>query len=269
MRARRPLRAILWDVYGTLLDSSEPEPLEHMRGAGVPALNELLPLLEWTPRVPDAANRVQAAFQRAAASMKAGRARGGNRPEIDVRDAWRHALTKAVRAGWVRRGGGEVERLAMLYELRTNPTRPAVGAQAVVAELAARGVRMGIVSNAQFYTVELLMSWFPTAHGGPFWDADLAVWSWQCGWAKPSPNFFHLAVERVLARGWTPGHVVVVGDRLDNDVLPALRAGFCAFWVARGESKCLPLGFSAMETRFGCGRSLESLRHWLARMYRC
>jgi HAD superfamily hydrolase (TIGR01662 family) len=55
----------------------------------------------------------------------------------------------------------------------------------------------------------------------------------SAGWGvrKPSPAFF----ER-LAReaGAAPHEVAYVGDRVDNDVLPALAAGLCAVWLRRG-----------------------------------
>jgi FMN phosphatase YigB (HAD superfamily) len=48
---------------------------------------------------------------------------------------------------------------------------------------------------------------------------------------KPDPLFFERVVE--LA-GCAPEQVAYVGDRVDNDVLPALRAGLVAVHVRRG-----------------------------------
>lgn len=53
------------------------------------------------------------------------------------------------------------------------------------------------------------------------------------GTSKPSVAFF----ERVLAElpdGYAAEEVLYVGDRVDNDVLPAKRAGMKAAWVRRG-----------------------------------
>jgi HAD superfamily hydrolase (TIGR01662 family) len=50
--------------------------------------------------------------------------------------------------------------------------------------------------------------------------------------AKPSPAFFARALE--LMGGPDPGDVAYVGDRVDNDVLPALAAGMHAVWIRRG-----------------------------------
>lgn len=57
------------------------------------------------------------------------------------------------------------------------------------------------------------------------------------GWGveKPSPEFFARIAE---AAGMRPGEIAYVGDRLDNDVLPALGAGMVAVFIRRG-----PWGF--------------------------
>ncbi|MCV0402508.1 MAG: HAD family hydrolase [Chloroflexi bacterium] len=51
------------------------------------------------------------------------------------------------------------------------------------------------------------------------------------GVAKPDPAFF----ERVLdLTGAEPAQVAYVGDRVDNDVVPAIVAGMRAIWIRRG-----------------------------------
>ena len=55
----------------------------------------------------------------------------------------------------------------------------------------------------------------------------------SAGWGveKPSPAFF----EKVISEcGFPPGEIAYVGDRLDNDVLPALSAGMIAVFLRRG-----------------------------------
>jgi HAD superfamily hydrolase (TIGR01509 family) len=55
----------------------------------------------------------------------------------------------------------------------------------------------------------------------------------SAGWGveKPSPEFFARVVE---ATGVAPAEVAYVGDRLDNDVLPARAAGLVAVQIRRG-----------------------------------
>lgn len=53
------------------------------------------------------------------------------------------------------------------------------------------------------------------------------------GWGveKPSPEFFAKMAD---AAGCAPGDVVYVGDRVDNDVVPAAAAGMVSVFVVRG-----------------------------------
>lgn len=50
--------------------------------------------------------------------------------------------------------------------------------------------------------------------------------------AKPSPAYFARVLE--LLGGPDPAQVAHVGDRVDNDVLPAAAAGFRSIWLRRG-----------------------------------
>jgi HAD superfamily hydrolase (TIGR01662 family) len=55
----------------------------------------------------------------------------------------------------------------------------------------------------------------------------------SAGWGveKPSPGFF----EKIISEcGYQPAEIVYVGDRLDNDVRPALAAGLVAVRIRRG-----------------------------------
>ena len=61
--------------------------------------------------------------------------------------------------------------------------------------------------------------------------ADVISSSDSLGVKKPDPRFFERIVE--LA-GCDPGEVAYVGDRVDNDVLPAAAAGLVAIHVRRG-----------------------------------
>ncbi|MCC2316205.1 HAD family hydrolase [Cellulomonas xiejunii] len=62
-------------------------------------------------------------------------------------------------------------------------------------------------------------------------DLDLVASSARWGVAKPAPAFF----ARILSElRLAPEHVLYVGDRLDNDVLPARAAGMRTAFLRRG-----------------------------------
>jgi HAD superfamily hydrolase (TIGR01549 family) len=61
--------------------------------------------------------------------------------------------------------------------------------------------------------------------------ADAILISAVLGVEKPSPDFFAAIA---AAAGSPPREIAYVGDRLDNDVLPARQAGMCAVLLRRG-----------------------------------
>ena len=63
-------------------------------------------------------------------------------------------------------------------------------------------------------------------------DADIVAMSGELGVDKPAPEFFWRTLE--LMASPDPAEVAYVGDRLDNDVRPALAAGMRSVWLRRG-----------------------------------
>ncbi len=63
-------------------------------------------------------------------------------------------------------------------------------------------------------------------------EPDVMAMSEAIGIGKPDPAFFAHALE--LMGSPAPSTVAYVGDRVDNDVLPAIAAGMRAVWLRRG-----------------------------------
>ena len=63
-------------------------------------------------------------------------------------------------------------------------------------------------------------------------EADVMAMSEELGVAKPDPAFFSRSLE--LMGSPDPADVAYVGDRVDNDVLPAIAAGMRSVWIRRG-----------------------------------
>ena len=83
------------------------------------------------------------------------------------------------------------------------------------------GYLVGIAGNQPPHVTESLF-------GG---QADVVASSAAWGVEKPSPSFFLRVAESV---GLPPEQIAYVGDRVDNDVLPAKAAGMLAVFVRRG-----------------------------------
>ena len=83
--------------------------------------------------------------------------------------------------------------------------------------------------------------------------ADVVASSASWGVEKPSPEFF---ARVVAATGAAPHEVAYVGDRLDNDVVPAREAGLFAVHIRRGPWGHLQNGPAVADLRI---RSLDEL----------
>jgi FMN phosphatase YigB (HAD superfamily) len=82
------------------------------------------------------------------------------------------------------------------------------------------GLRVGVVGNTPASFEDVIRG-----------HVDFAGSSTRWGVEKPAPGFF----ERLVAEaGFAPGEVAYVGDRVDNDVEPALALGLVAVHIRRG-----------------------------------
>ena len=90
-----------------------------------------------------------------------------------------------------------------------------------------RGLRVGIVGNQPASFAQLIEE-----IGVPVdFVASSAAWNVE----KPAPAFFQKIISEL---NLAPSSIAYVGDRLDNDVIPALSAGMIAVFLKRG-----PWGF--------------------------
>jgi FMN phosphatase YigB (HAD superfamily) len=89
-----------------------------------------------------------------------------------------------------------------------------------LAELRARDLRLGAAGNMHAHHEDFLR-----AH------VDFVGSSERWGVEKPDPDFFGRVVD---AAGAPAEEILYVGDRVDNDVLPAVEAGLRAVRIRRG-----------------------------------
>ena len=63
---------------------------------------------------------------------------------------------------------------------------------------------------------------------------DIVVASAEEGVAKPDLRIFRIALERAACK---PEEAVMVGDRIDNDIIPAKKIGMKTVWIRQGFGK--------------------------------
>jgi FMN phosphatase YigB (HAD superfamily) len=93
-------------------------------------------------------------------------------------------------------------------------------ALACLAALRERGLRLGAAGNMYAHHEAFLRPHVDFVGSSERWGVD-----------KPAAGFFEHVVEEA---GMPPSEIAYVGDRVDNDVLPALAAGMVAVRVRRG-----------------------------------
>jgi putative hydrolase of the HAD superfamily len=155
-------------------------------------------------------------------------------PEVRVDEIWAAFIN--TRKGPVM----EPRELALRYELASNPVFPMPGALGTIKKLKARGISLGIVSNAQFFTPLLFEAFFGASPEGLGFDPALIGYSYITGEAKPSPVLLSGILEGLTARGIPRNSCLCVGNDLLNDILPASFLG-CKTLLFAGDGGSLQL----------------------------
>ena len=222
------IAAVLFDVYGTLFISASGEVGTTKEAAVETALSGALAALGIDARGP-LAQGVDLYVSTIEAQHAEMRQQGVDFPEIQVAEIWGVVLTELARRGTITASaceGVDLQRLAVEYEARANPCWPMPHLRQCLRDLTRRGILLGIVSNAQFYTPLLFEALLdaPTESWG--FHSDLLFFSYQHGHAKPGAVLYRRAVERLSALGVEPSSVLYVGNDMLNDILPAAQVGF-------------------------------------------
>ncbi len=215
-RLQSPLAAVLFDIYGTLFISGSGDVgVAEERFKPSSALNRLCERyrVPWSPK--EMTRKLFEAIQRAHRQKKRA---GVDHPEIEIDRIWQSIL------GW--QDMGRIRHMAEAYEWLVNPTYPMPGLDQVLRTLRGRGILMGIISNAQFFTPLLFKTFLGADAEKLGFTRDLTFYSYEHGYAKPSMTLFNQALSRLEQRGVLPGAVLYVGNDMRNDIHPACQAGF-------------------------------------------
>lgn len=232
------IRAVLFDVYGTLLISGCGD----IGVSAAPAAGDAFATAWRAAGLAPAA--LSAGFDGAAAltdairaDHAASRARGVEQPEVDIVVIWRRLLADlGISADEPR-----LRRLALEYELRTNPVWPMPGLATVLSTLAARGLVLGVVSNAQFYTPLILQAFLGQPLEALGLDPRCCAWSYGAAVAKPSTAVYAPALAGLERRhGIAPPAVLYLGNDMRNDIQPAQALG-CRTALFAGDARSLRL----------------------------
>lgn len=214
------IKAVICDVYHTLLEVQDgPEGMEEEWKEGWQKMTG-------TPPPPSPAHYDAACEAVVALDHAAGKAQGEQWPEVD----WRSVVRRAA-PGLVALDESALDALIYFHTTYQRSIQPMPGAWEFLMGLRQRNILTGIASNAQQVTLTEM-------ERAGYWIEDfpeeLCFWSFQHAYSKPDPRVFSGLADQLDHETIHPHEILMIGDRMDNDILPARAAGWLG-WHFTGE----------------------------------
>jgi putative hydrolase of the HAD superfamily len=229
-RLQQPVRCLLCDIYGSLFISGSGDiSMAQKRGGNYDDLDDLL--AKYGIKTPPA-QLLREFYSTIENEHQQSKAKGVDCPEVQIEKIWSTVLCIGSRE--------KICSFAVEFEMLANPTWPMPGLTGLIEACRHGGIRLGIISNAQFFT-PLLFDWFLDADLPTLgFDPRITFFSYRYGCAKPSPLLFQLAVDKLKQFDIPSDHVAYLGNDMRNDIFPAHQVGFQTILFA-GDARSLRL----------------------------
>jgi putative hydrolase of the HAD superfamily len=228
------VQAVIFDIYGTLIISAsgDVDSLPFSQKTILKCLKEtqIQVLLKNTESaasflLKEYRSTIEAFHQKS-------RSKGVPFPEVDIIKVWKRVIQRSVDKNLIKKPEKtDYTKLAFIFELLNNPVYPMPLLRDTINTLS-RYFKLGLISNAQFYT-PLILNYFLnntlTAPGNEtvdFFEPELTIFSFKQHKAKPDKALYILAKERLKKFHIKPESVLYVGNDMLNDICPAKRVGF-------------------------------------------
>lgn len=254
LKAPKSIRAVLFDIYGTLLISGggdigharlnpEGSSTSHTEHKGIVEIREIFEDCGYKVSGRLNANLVDDRLrQEITGRHRQLHTEGIEHPEVDIRDIWK----KTLKGLWEDKlllkppSTSSVDLLALRYELAISPVWPMPGFPAIIRELRDIGLRAGIVSNAQFYTPLILQAICGKTISQIGFEDNLCSWSYKLSEAKPSISIFKPPLAQLGRDQIRASEVLYVGNDMLNDIATASGVG-CKTVLFAGDRRSLRL----------------------------
>ena len=216
------IKAVIFDIYGTLVisasgDVGSADPGHHGKSLAQATVAVGL------PRVDDADAASNLFRELIGNQQQIARERGTAYPEVNILSVWRDFCGRRFPHESV--PTKTLRRLAIEFEIRMNPCCEMPGATATLQSIQQSGRHLGIVSNAQFYTLEMLDGIFARSLNELGFSQDLSFFSYRFGASKPGPEMFDGLLAALSRVGLSADEAIYVGNDMLNDVYGAQQAG--------------------------------------------
>lgn len=232
LRKEKPVKAVIFDIYGTLIISSSGDidqatfSEKNMKKALIAGgfVNESTRPEVYSFLLNELPKKI-------ASNQKETKENGHPYPDVDIFKVWKEMLDEAEKRQFLQKTGYEsLADTIIVFEILSNKVSPMPGMMELLNELQSANIPLGIVSNAQFYT-PIIMNFFLT---GKFstsqeiagFDPDLTVFSFTKLRAKPDVELFS-TIKNQLKNKYNihPEEAIFVGNDILKDVYTAKNAG--------------------------------------------
>jgi FMN phosphatase YigB (HAD superfamily) len=236
------IRAVVWDVYGTLLSISEGrlltlslDPLR-MEVALDKTIREFnmwnsmsrKPGAPWEYMFQQYKRLVEA--ERLAASPRAGEA-----PETDSAHIWKVLIERLGKKDftWDESSFGGIdefsEKVAWFFHAALQGTAAAPSALKALKHVRRAGLKQGLVADGQCFTLvqlaRALRAQGTVTSFARLFSRGCVCLSFQYGVRQPAVTLFEACLARLARRGIAPEHVLYVASRLKENLRPARSLG--------------------------------------------
>jgi FMN phosphatase YigB (HAD superfamily) len=239
--ARLPdVRAVLWNVYGTLLAIPQGELLfEHptpfvMSNALDKTIQEFKMWASMSRKPGQPADDLLRQYRQIMSeqSMTGG---GERHPEIQAERVWEVILKRLLQkdykfdAGFFGALNEYSRKVSYFFHASLQGTACYDGAADALKYVAASGLRQGLLGDGQCFTTVQLQRGLTAQDGSArledLLSDGLVVLSCDLRGKKPSDRLFRKALEELQAAGVSPHETLHVGSRMTHDIIPAKRLG--------------------------------------------
>ena len=225
---RPPIRCLLCDIYGTLLISGIGDVGQtQIEAMTIERLSWLLERYCISQPAKQVIDNLHQAIQR---EHLQARGTGIEFPEVRIEKIWQQLLPSKSRK--------EILCFAIEFEMLLNPVWPMPHLSQLLSVCRQRGILLGVISNAQFFTLSLFELLTEASLDSLGFCQDLMFLSYHLGIAKPSGRLFQMAVDQLKKVGIDPRRTAYIGNDMRKDIRPAKKCSFQTILFA-GDARSL------------------------------
>lgn len=237
--AQLPVRAVLWNVYGTLLAVPQGEllyehPTDFAMDAALDKLIKEFKLWNSMSRKPGAPSmHLKEAYTKTLSTLRMTSGGGERYPEVPVERVWEEILKKLRDYSFDVATYGSLneyaKKIAYFFHASIQGSGAYPGAADALRMVAEGGRAQGLLADGQCFTAGQLQRCLrqqePGFELGSVMPPNLRFVSGERKARKPSETLFKAALQALGERGITPGQTLHVGSSLERDVGPAKKHG--------------------------------------------